>query len=80
MTDQELLTAGTYAQTRGQCVAVIVGTNEQGERGFHLCNVTVMQAMHGHKTHHCDCGESWRYLVGDERWSAVGPLTDVVFS
>lgn len=74
--DEELIEIGLRALSRGQCVAVIVATNEQGDRNYHQCNVDL---MHGHKTHHCGCGQSWRFVPGDG-WSDVGPLRDVVHS
>lgn len=75
--DSALIEEGLRTLARGQCVSVIVATNEAGVRNYHQCTVDL---MHGHKTHHCGCGESWRYVPGDNRWSAVGPLTDVVHS
>lgn len=75
--DMELIEDALRDLAPGQCVSVIVGTDASGKRDIHPC---VVQAMHGHKTHRCGCGcrQSWRYLIGGERWSDVGPLTNVV--
>lgn len=73
--DRDLIEQGLRTLAPGQCVSVIVGTDELGQRGLHCCTVT---AMHGHKTHHAANGQSWRYIPGDERWSDLGPLKDVV--
>lgn len=79
--DKQMLAAGLRARKRGDCLSVIVGTDEAGERRLHVCMIAVSASPQGHKTHHCGCcQESWRYLPGDDVWSALGPLTDVVFS
>jgi hypothetical protein len=75
--DMELIETALRALAPGQCVSVIVGTDEDGERAAHAC---IVVSIHGHKTHHAACGQSWRYIVGDERWSVLGPLTDPVVS
>lgn len=77
--DEKLMAEGLWALAPGQCVSVIVGTDKARQRGLHCCAV---MEVHGHKTHRCGCGcgQSWRYLKGDERWSVLGPLTDVVLS
>lgn len=76
--DRDLIETGLQMLAPGQCVSVIVGTDARGIRELHTCIVTVEQMPHGHKTHHAANGQSWRYIPGDERWSDVGPLKDVV--
>lgn len=76
--DRDLIESGLRQLAPGQCVSLVVGTDkETGERALHACTVI---SMHGHKTHHAANGQSWRYIPGDEKWSDIGPLTDVVHS
>lgn len=78
--DRDLIELALDVLRPGECSSMIVGTAESGDRGLHGCEITFSERIHGHKTHHCACGQSWRYIKGDERWSDVGPLTDVVHS